>query len=69
MHLNILLKNKPSSELLFVRRVIAVLLQKININELEGTDIDLQINEHYTITDQMGWLMEVMPQPKQNRTT
>ncbi|KAG0695457.1 hypothetical protein DFH29DRAFT_1005434 [Suillus ampliporus] len=74
MHLAKLPKDEPSPELLFAKRVIAALPKKRQASDSEGDDWDdwddhLNKPECNMIHGQMGWTMEVAPQPKRSRTT
>jgi hypothetical protein len=69
MHIAELLKDESSPKLLFAKKFIVALPKKRHTSDLEGDDDwDKYINEppteHYIIHGQMGWTMEVAPQPK-----
>jgi hypothetical protein len=75
-HLAKLLKDEPSPELLFAKKVIAALPKKRLMSDFEGDDGDDHLNkpsslitEHGMIQGRMGWMIEVTPQPKQRKTT
>lgn len=78
-HLAKLPKDEPSPELLFARKVIAVLPKKRQASDFEeGDRVDHHLDQpsQPSITERtnqipgwMGWTMEVMPQSKRNRTT